>query len=226
MIPTSSPSVNVANLDPVFAARLEAFLADPRLFGLLKVFSGVRTYASQKYLYDGWEDRLPGFNLAADPDAWITPRYGLRSARGSWHMEQHGLGFAVDLNFDQFCWTAFGKNPAVWQNRKEVCAYIETIAREYLLARTVPSEEWHYQMTYGDWTTVPQPKEWDDMATKEEVQQAAKEGATAALAVLMPKVDKLERDLRDLREQVSLGTKPPARTVQEAVGAIARKVGA
>lgn len=39
-----------------------------RVWGLdLIISSGTRTRAEQQYLYDGWINRRPGFNLAAKP---------------------------------------------------------------------------------------------------------------------------------------------------------------
>lgn len=218
MIPTVGSHVQIGSLDGVFAARLDAFLNDPRFGGDLKVFSGVRTYAQQKVLYDGWVARKPGFNLAADPDDPISPLYGLPSAQGSWHMEQHGHGYAVDLNFDSFCWLYFGLNPGVRSNRQYVCGYIENIAREYRLARTVQSEEWHYQMAYGDWkwkpSTKPQPtKEWDEMATKAEIKQAVKD--------VLVEEGVIQR-VKDIRADLWNGEQKPDRTTREALGEVVR----
>lgn len=145
-IPTVGGHVRIDNVHPVFAARLDAFLADEGFGGLLKVFSGVRTHAHQKELHDGWLAGIPGFNLAADPNAPITPSYHVAIGRGSWHMEQESTtfgrphGYAVDLDFDPFCWTFFGLEP-IGANRVEVRDYIENIAQDHRLARTVPSEE-------------------------------------------------------------------------------------
>lgn len=189
-IPAVGPHVQVHNLHPVFEARLAAFLADPRFGGSLKAFSGTRTYEQQKYLYDGWVARLPGFNLAANPDSYLTPMYDVAVGKGSWHQEQvsttYGLkGYALDLNFSSFMWLHFGFDPGNSVQRKWASDYIEAVAREYRLWRSVPSEEWHYQMDRNDWTWVPQqapPKEWDEMATKAEVKAAAKEAMQEALA--------------------------------------------
>lgn len=172
MIPTVGAHVQIGSLDPVFAARLESFLADPAFGGTLKVYSGVRTYAQQRHLYDGWIRGRPGFNLAANPDRAITSLYGLPAAQGSWHMEQAGRGFAVDLNFSSWMWLHFGWDPGSGMRRREACDYIEEIAQRYLLTRTVPSEEWHYQMTYQDWWTLPAAAEEDDMPTTEEIVEA------------------------------------------------------
>ncbi|WP_460801498.1 N-acetylmuramoyl-L-alanine amidase [Microbacterium sp. GXF6406] len=51
------------------AAAFDAMAAEfKRVFGLdLIVSSGTRTRAEQQYLYDGWINRRPGFNLAAKP---------------------------------------------------------------------------------------------------------------------------------------------------------------
>lgn len=155
MIPLVDGNENVALLHPVLRARVAALCADPRLRGTLKVESAVRTYAEQQYLHYGWVNRLPGFNLAADPDRPITPAYGLSHARGSWHMEQpDGHGYAVDFNFSAL--------------PHDVQLTLEDVAREYRLIRTVPGEPWHYQMSWTDWTWTPEeadmPLTDDDLA--------------------------------------------------------------
>lgn len=164
MIPLVDGNENVALLHPVLRARVAALCADPRVRGQLRVESAVRTYAEQVYLYGGWQKKLQGvpgyehFNLAANPDRAITPAYGLPRARGSWHMEQpDGWGYAVDFNFSAL--------------PHDVQAVLEDVAREYRLIRTVPSEPWHYQMTWNDWTWLPE--EADMPLTDDDVQRIA-----------------------------------------------------
>ena len=94
-IPVTSSRVKIDGLHPRFIARLEAFFADPRIANRVAVVSGVRTYAQQKYLYDGYKARKRGFNLAANPDRKLSNRF-----QGSYHMSQpafEGFGYAVDF---------------------------------------------------------------------------------------------------------------------------------
>lgn len=94
-IPVTSNRVKIDGLHPRFIARLEAFFADPRIANRVAVVSGVRTYAQQKYLYDGYKARRPGFNLAANPDRKLRNGF-----QGSYHMSQPafgGWGYAVDF---------------------------------------------------------------------------------------------------------------------------------
>lgn len=202
MIPLVDGNERTDLLHPVLAARVAALCADPRVAPYLKVESAARTYAEQRYLYDGWRHGLPGFNLAADPDRRISPAYGLTDPRGSWHMEQSdGYAYAVDFNFSQL--------------PSRVQAQLEQIAREYLLVRTVPSEQWHYQMAWGDWWTVPNTEPEDEMTPAQE----------AKLDALLAETKGVRDDLTLLRRQVSMSSKKPNRTMQEALGAIARKLG-
>lgn len=161
MIPLVDGNERVDLLHPVLRARVAALCADPRVAPHLKVESAARTYAEQRYLYDGWRRGLPGFNLAADPDRRISPAYGLADPRGSWHMQQSdGHAYAVDFNYSAL--------PA------QVQAILEDVAHEHMLARTVPSEAWHYQMVWGDWWTTPvqTPEPEDDMTDDEHVMLA------------------------------------------------------
>jgi len=129
VIPVRS-GVNADLLHPIFRRRLDALAADPRTGGRLSIYSGVRTYAHQKQLYD---DYVAGRrdDVAANPDRVLGERtyFGLTGiVFGSMHMAQErlgGWGYAADLaGYD---------------------AGTEAIAREYGLIRTVPSEMWHYQ---------------------------------------------------------------------------------
>ena len=73
-IPVTSGRVKIEGLHPRFIARLEAFFADPRIANRVAVVSGVRSYAQQKYLYDGYKSGKRGFNLAANPDRKLRQR--------------------------------------------------------------------------------------------------------------------------------------------------------
>ena len=45
--------VDLSLLHPRFVKRLEAFFSDERIKGRVRITSGCRTYAKQKYFYDG-----------------------------------------------------------------------------------------------------------------------------------------------------------------------------
>lgn len=97
MIPTTYASVNVADLEPTLALRIEAMLADRRMKGY-KVVSGVRTKAHQIRLWEGWLAGKAGYNLAANPYRTISNTFDGLVIKGSYHMQQSdGYGHAVDL---------------------------------------------------------------------------------------------------------------------------------
>ena len=129
-LPTTSKWVRIDLLHPTFKARLNALLnEDSRISGKGKIVSGVRSYADQKRLYDGWVARKPGFNLAANPDR----KFG-KLFQGSWHMQQpfDGYGHAVDLRI-----TGSGITTGD----------VARIAKDYGIRQTVlnPFEWWHFQ---------------------------------------------------------------------------------
>jgi hypothetical protein len=128
MIPKRD-GVDVEGLHPILKRRLAAFFADPRNKGMY-VYSGVRTYAHQKRLYDEYKAGIRK-DLAANPDRVLGERtyFGVTGLMfGSKHMPQPRFGgwsYAADLaGYD---------------------AGTEAIAREYGLIRTIPSEMWHYE---------------------------------------------------------------------------------
>jgi len=126
-IPVTSSRVKIDGLHPRFIARLEAFFADPRIANRVAVVSGVRTYAQQKYLYDGYKAGKRGFNLAANPD-----RKRASGWQGSFHMAQPsygGFGYAVDLRIT-------GKGITTGEVKK--------IATEYGMHAPIRSEWWHF----------------------------------------------------------------------------------
>ena len=55
-IPTTSKWVNLKYLHPEFVRRLEAFFADSRIKGKVKVVSACRTYADQARFYRLWKE--------------------------------------------------------------------------------------------------------------------------------------------------------------------------
>ena len=128
MIPTTSKHVNIELLHPEFKRRLEAFFKDSRIRNKVKVVSGVRTYAQQKYLYDGYKSGRAGFNLAANPDRITSSGF-----QGSYPMQQKAFnnwGYAVDFRI-------VGRGLSTSQ--------VNSIAKEYGIVKTVPSEWWHHQ---------------------------------------------------------------------------------
>ena len=136
--------VDLSLLHPRFVKRLEAFFNDPRIKGRVRVTSGCRTYAKQKYFYDGYKARKAGFNLAANPDRRFGPK-GLNGQgiwRGSWHMEQEdGYCYAVDFGL---C----GSGIKTWE--------VQNIDKSYGIHPTVASEWWHHQPRQSaDWFDAP-----------------------------------------------------------------------
>ncbi len=125
-IPVTSTRVNVDGLHPRFIARLQAFFADPRIANRVAVVSGVRTYAQQRYLYDGWKSgRLK--NIAANPDRKLSNGF-----QGSYHMAQpafDGFGYAVDFRIT-------GSGISTTEVKK--------IATQYGMHAPVRSEWWHH----------------------------------------------------------------------------------
>lgn len=127
---------------PLFAARLRAFMRDDRIIDRVWVVSGSRPKetggeppTSQRRLFTGFVNRVPGFNLAANPDRviascrWATPTF---VANGSWHMQQKGPGLggsgAADLG-----WAGIDVQ------------LMHVVAFDYGLRFPVPGENWHCQ---------------------------------------------------------------------------------
>ena len=136
--------VDLSLLHPRFVKRLEAFFSDERIKGRVRITSGCRTYAKQKYFYDGYKSRKSGFNLAADPDRRFGPKtvFGVGIWRGSWHMTQDdGFCYAVDFGL---CGGGIKK----WE--------VNNIAKEYGMHPTVRGEWWHHQPRAStDWFDAP-----------------------------------------------------------------------
>lgn len=169
---------------PVLWSRIVAFLNDPEIkqYGLTINNIG-RTFAQQVYLWEGYQARLEWarrhphlsswlnpykhFNLAANPYAVGAGAYDVKNVRGSWHNPQFSeeykrdLAYAVDFN-----WSLL---PNWFKPRAR------QIAAKYMLIPTVASEDWHYQMTWDNWHWEPERKEWDEMASKEEIKQIVEE---------------------------------------------------
>jgi hypothetical protein len=82
---------------------------------LLPLKSGFRTYAKQKFLFDGWTRRAPGFNLAAQPG-----------------FSNHEDGFAYDFEIG-----AYEGNPRY--------DWLKAHAPAHGFVRTVNKEPWHWE---------------------------------------------------------------------------------
>lgn len=127
----TSSFVNVDQLDQVTGWRVANLLADIEAThgpGRVLVVSAVRTYAEQRYLYDGYRAGRPGFNQAANPDA--NPQTAVDGIvfKGSRHQEaSNGRGHAVDLR------TAIG-----WD-------VVHSRLAAFGLGLTVPGEAWHIE---------------------------------------------------------------------------------
>jgi hypothetical protein len=149
--------VDLSLLHPRFVKRLEAFFQDSRIAGRVRITSGCRTYAKQKYFYDGYKSRRAGFNLAANPDRRFGPKAlnGIGIWRGSWHMEQDdGFCYAVDFGL---CGSGIKK----WE--------VNNIAKEYGLHPTVRGEWWHHQPRAStEWFDAPA---LTDVGVKEDVKE-------------------------------------------------------
>jgi len=149
-------------LEPLLTFRLSrAYRASRRLRDHLRIASAGRTRDAQQYLYDGWKNKEPGFNMAAWPDR-IIGRRGGKTFLGSWHMAQgdapDGIGYvyAVDL-------TSHGQLD--WGD-------VHDLLRASGLHTTVPGEPWHHQAT-----TIrgPLPGPFPDGTTTEDDEQMTPE---------------------------------------------------
>ena len=61
VLPTTSKHVRVDLLHPTFKARLEALLnTEPEIASRARIVSGVRSFADQKYFWDGYQNKLKG----------------------------------------------------------------------------------------------------------------------------------------------------------------------
>lgn len=163
MIPTTSRWVRTDLLHPKMVTRLEAFFADHRIDGNVKVVSGCRSWADQKRLYDRY--RAGRGNLAANPDRRFGP--GGRW-RGSWHQQQEdGWCHAVDFRI--------------------VVAHVSTrtvndVAVGYGLRPTVKGEWWHHQWRNAAMSEFPAPLLRDAESEKAPAEQTVDwAGIVAAL---------------------------------------------
>jgi hypothetical protein len=91
---------------------VEAAAADDIFLGLN---SGFRSYPEQKYLYEGYERRLPGFNKAAKPGS---------------SLHQNGIAFDLDVN------ALSGNAIYDWLTQR---------APAFGFFRTVNGEPWHWE---------------------------------------------------------------------------------
>ena len=202
-IPVTSSRVKIDGLHPRFIARLEAFFADPRIANRGAGVSGVRTYAQQKYLYDGYKARKPGFNLAANPDRKLSNGF-----QGSYHMSQpafDGFGYAVDFRIT-------GKGITTGE--------VKHIATQYGMHAPVRSEWWHH--TSGpvrgnkfEWLPYDQGKEPPSPDPKNVLAEVAKFVAACKESVVRkgdrgPVVEFLQPQLDKDGYRLSNGRKPGA----------------
>jgi len=175
-LPTTSKWVRTDLLHPTMKARLHAFLnEDSRIAGKVKIVSGVRSYADQKRLYDGWVQRKAGFNLAANPDR----KFG-KLFQGSWHMQQpfDGYGHAVDLRIT---------------GRGLSTVDVARIAKDYGIKQTVlnPFEWWHFQ--WRDSNGIFPAPNMGDAKTEKPKQQKAKVDLKGVAAVIAKLGEQVQR---------------------------------
>ena len=79
---------NVALLEPLLVYRLAKAYASSQLCrNSLRIESAGRSTEEQQYLYDGYKQKKPGFNLAANPARIIGSHNGT-TFHGSWHLQQ------------------------------------------------------------------------------------------------------------------------------------------
>ena len=137
-IPVSSKWVQVDLLHPTLKHRLVALFRHPEIQGRMVVCSGVRSYAEQKRLYDGYKAGKKGFNLAANPD-WQRPDGYFF---GSFHQQQpDGYGYAIDFRTT---------------DRKLSTVRASELAQSFGLRPTVKGEWWHHQpRDASDWFPAP-----------------------------------------------------------------------
>jgi hypothetical protein len=132
-IPVKGKSVQVDLLHPTLKYRLMALFRHPEIRGRMVVSSGVRSYAEQKRLYDGYRSGKRGFNLAANPD-WKRPDGYFF---GSFHQSQpDGYGYAVDFH--------------ITDRKRLSTVRASEIARTFGLRPTVRGEWWHHQPRTAD----------------------------------------------------------------------------
>ena len=169
-LPVTSKWVRTDLLHPTFKARLHALLVEnSTLAGKVQIVSGVRSYADQKRLYDGWVARKPGFNLAANPDR----KFG-KLFQGSWHMQQpfDGYGHAVDLRI---------------VGRGITTQDVARIAKDYGIRQTVwnPFEWWHFQWRDSNGPFPAPAMEGKPTETKKAQKEKVNlKGVAAAIATL------------------------------------------
>lgn len=189
------PGADTSLLHPVFRARLDHALNDPRIKGKVRVVSATRTRAQQAALYAAYKAGTG--NTAANPDSVTVGAYGLAQRYGSWHMQQpDGYGYAVDLN-----WSELDPRTA---------ALAEAILQDHRLIRTVFSpqyEPWHWQMSWSDWAWVPTTKD-DDMTPEQ----------ASTLAQIAADVKEIKRELWG-----EGATKRPKRTVRAVLSDLVKK---
>jgi len=102
-----------------------------RVWGLdLYVSSGTRTTAEQQYLYNGWINRLPGFNLAAKPG---TSNHEENGPRGPRALDVRDSGGDAGV-------TVIGSRRSIWL--RDNCGRFGFVNAGYNFS---PKEAWHIE---------------------------------------------------------------------------------
>jgi len=124
---------NTMRLQPTACAFARMAAAAAQAGVTIKIASGFRTYARQKYFWDCYQTkRCNGGNLAAFPGN-----------------SNHGVGLALDLNTD--C----GKQPSGSRPAPALCkssrvyTWLLANARTFGFVRSVPTEPWHGEYRAG-----------------------------------------------------------------------------
>jgi len=198
-IPKTNSSINTDLLHPEFKRRLEAFFQHERIKGRVKVVSAVRTFAQQKYFWDGWVAKKKGFNLAANPH-----RVSSSGFQGSYHMQQpkfDSWGYAVDFRIT---------------GRGITTSEVNEIAKSYGMVAYVPGEWWHHQpcrVVKGkmQWYAAPA------MKGKGKKVATAKQDYAGIAAAIAQATTTIER--RPLRFKVPYMRGPEVKILQQRLGA-------
>ena len=199
-IPKTHSSINTDLLHPEFKRRLEAFFQDDRIKGRVKVVSAVRTFAQQKYFWDGWVARKRGFNLAANPHKVSSSGF-----QGSYHMQQpkfDNWGYAVDLRIT---------------GRGITTGQVNDIAVQYGIVPVIKSMEWwHHQpcrVVNGKMKFFPAPA----LKGKGKQITKAKQDYAGIAAAIGQAAATIER--RPLRFKIPYMRGPEVKILQQRLGA-------